>query len=70
MVKTYGEYYGKLISEEKVVIGMTPDMCKAAWGYPMETNTTTLSGLSIEQWVYSMRTYLYFKNGKLAIIQN
>ncbi|MDX9697632.1 MAG: hypothetical protein RBT49_17705 [Bacteroidales bacterium] len=69
IINTYGEYYGNLIVEHKVLIGMNQDMCKEAWGEPFDKYTTIISGLKREQWVYSSRTYLYFDNEKLTGIQ-
>ncbi|MCE7997017.1 MAG: hypothetical protein HEP71_33975 [Roseivirga sp.] len=69
-LEKYGDYYGKLIIEKKVVIGMTKEMCRKAWGSPLDIYKTTLEGLVSEQWVYSLSNYLYFDNGKLTAIQN
>ncbi|MCF8372011.1 MAG: hypothetical protein K9H64_10335 [Bacteroidales bacterium] len=66
----YGTFYGNLILENKVQLGMTKEMCELSWGYPVDINRTTVSGLVHEQWVYSYKNYLYFENGKLTAIQN
>lgn len=74
MVKKYGKYYGELIAEGKVVLGMTKAMCKDAWGEPDDIHTSIGSWGTHEQWVYdyeySSDSYLYFENGKLTSIQN
>lgn len=70
MIKKYGKYYGTLISQGKVKIGMTREMCRQAWGEPDDINTTTGSFGKYEQWVYGYNSYLYFENGKLTTIQN
>lgn len=64
----YGEYYGSAILQGNVIIGMTSEQCREAWGHPRRINrTTTAYGVS-EQWVYGYR-YLYLDNGKLTAIQ-
>jgi hypothetical protein len=70
MIQKYGSYHGNLIIKEQVVLGMSEEMCRQAWGNPININRTTVSGLVHEQWVYSMMNYLYFENGKLTAIQN
>lgn len=69
ILSKYGDNYGNLIIANKVVLGMTQEMCAAAWGQPYDKNITIVSGLTHEQWVYSYKTYLYFDNGKLTGIQ-
>ncbi|MBQ6084669.1 MAG: hypothetical protein IJK92_10025 [Bacteroidales bacterium] len=70
MIAKYGEKYGKLIINGQVVIGMNKEMCRYAWGNPSEINTTTVANHIHEQWVYSLRCYLYFDDGILTAIQN
>jgi len=70
ILSKYGTFYGNLILENKVQLGMTKEMCELSWGYPVDINRTTVSGLVHEQWVYSYKNYLYFENGKLTAIQN
>ena len=65
----YGEYYGNLILQGKIVIGMTKQQCIDAIGNPTRINRTTTAVTIYEQWVYSGR-YLYFENGKLVTIQD
>lgn len=69
-VAEFGPVNGKYIANGQVVLGMTKAMCEAAWGTPQWVNTTIVSGLRHEQWVYSYGKYLYFDNGKLTAIQN
>lgn len=69
-IKEFGSKYGNYIADGKVVIGMTEKMCRTAWGNPRDINTTTTSYGKREQWVYSLKHYLYFENGKLTAIQN
>ncbi len=73
-IRKYGKTYGKLINEGRVRIGMTKEMCRAAWGIPDDINRmTSIYGGVQEQWVYKIgefkSNYLYFDNGKLTTIQ-
>ncbi len=70
LILKYGQKYGSLIAERKVVIGMTKEMCVAAWGKPSEINKTTATYGVHEQWVYNIKTYLYFDDDILTTIQN
>lgn len=65
----YGEYYGNLILQGKVVIGMTKQQCIEALGNPRRINRTTTVYMVYEQWVYYNK-YLYFENGELVTIQD
>jgi hypothetical protein len=58
------------INQGSVLIGMTQEQAKLAWGNPNHINRTiTKFGVS-EQWVYGEHNYLYFENGVLTVIQN
>lgn len=70
IINKYGEYYGGFIIKGQVILGMSTEMCRYAWGEPSRINTTIVEGLKCEQWVYSLYSYLYFDNGKLTAIQN
>jgi hypothetical protein len=69
LIKKYGKYYGKLIYNQKVVIGMTKAMVKDALGEPDDINRTVNVYSITEQWVYH-RLYCYFTNGKLTSWQD
>lgn len=69
-IRKYGKEKGTLVSEGKVRIGMTKAMCFDAWGTPQKINTTRTANTVREQWVYDLRSYLYFENGILTTIQN
>lgn len=69
-IAKWGAKMGGYIAEGKVVLGMSKEMCIAAWGQPININRTILRGLKTEQWVYGWATYLYFDNGALSVIQN
>lgn len=58
------------IETEKVFIGMTKLQATLAWGEPESVNRTIGSWGEHEQWVYTLKSYLYFENGILKAIQN
>lgn len=70
IIKKYGKYYGNLILQKKVVIGMNENMVIESWGRPEDINRTIGSFGVHEQWVYDGGNYLYFENGKLTTIQD
>ncbi|MBP7808840.1 MAG: hypothetical protein KA163_06080 [Bacteroidia bacterium] len=70
LIKKYGAKNGSLIADGQVVIGMTKQMCIDAWGKPKEINRTTGAYGIHEQWVYNLKSYLYFENDILTTIQN
>lgn len=70
LIKKYGDRYGNMIADGKVEIGMNAQMCTDAWGKPRDINRTTGAYGTHEQWVYNLKSYLYFENGKLITIQN
>ncbi|MBN9410858.1 MAG: zinc ribbon domain-containing protein [Burkholderiales bacterium] len=58
------------IKTGSAVVGMSPCGGIASWGRPESINRTTTSSTVREQWVYNLRSYLYFTNDKLTSIQN
>jgi hypothetical protein len=44
-------------------------MCEAAWGMPRDKTSTVTDNGWWELFIYGTGNYLYFKNGKLAVIQ-
>lgn len=70
IIKKYGANFGTLIADGKVAVGMTKEMCIAAWGKPQDINRTTGTFGVHEQWVYNLKSYLYFENEVLTTIQN
>lgn len=69
-IAKWGQKNDTYIADGKVVLGMSKEMCVAAWGNPILINRTLIHGLTSEQWVYGYGTYLYFDNGVLTAIQN
>lgn len=66
LISKYGQKNGELISEGKVALGMTKNMCADAWG---ET-TSIIQNNSLEVWVYCYRNSLYFRGNTLIQIVN
>lgn len=66
----YGNEFGTLIASKKVALGMTPEMCKQAWGTPtMISNMIDATG-KYTIWKYNLRTIIFFHNGVVVRIQN
>lgn len=70
IMQKYGNKYGTMICNGEVCLKMTKEMCRESWGDPIDINTTIVDGMTTEQWVYGLQTYLYFTNGVLTAIQN
>ena len=70
LARKYGEKNAGLIADGFVQIGMTQEMCIAAWGTPLyKREVTTRLGKAV-RWYYGPKTYLQFFNGSLEIISN
>lgn len=69
ILKKYGNYYGKLILNNRIRIGMNKNMVLESWGNPNDINRTISSYGVHEQWCYD-DAYLYFEDGKLTTIQD
>lgn len=65
----YGEFFGTLISKNKVDIGMTKQMCSESLGKPYETKTVIRENLKYEVCFYSGGYKLYFLNDELKQIE-
>ena len=70
MIVKYGTEMGVLVGEKKVTIGMTQEMCRDAWGRPMNTYRTTTKYGQSEVWCYNYKTRVYFYNGKVVQIDD
>ena len=68
-INLFGQQNGEIISQGKVKVGMSKEMCKYAWGTSLWTNKTTTDILVIENWYYGLGYYLHFENGILTRIQ-
>ncbi|WP_345082222.1 hypothetical protein [Nemorincola caseinilytica] len=69
LIAKYGTEVGGMIASGKVAIGMSTDMCAAAWGRPADIRKITTAKKERQQWVYGKGKYLYFDNNVLAKIQ-
>jgi len=69
-INKFGEYYGSLIAQGEVKIGMNTDMCKSAWGAPFDSYKTTTADGIYEDWYYGWKYSLHFVNGLLIRIEN
>lgn len=70
IINKYGKENGEAILNHKVKIGWTKSMCIDSWGKPYDINRTTNAYGTHEQYVYSLKKYLYFENGILTGIQD
>jgi hypothetical protein len=70
LIKKYGEKNGSMIADGRVAIGMSKQMCIDSWGKPQDINRTTGTYGVHEQWVYNLKSYLYFEGDILTTIQN
>lgn len=65
----FGDYYGNLVNNSNVVIGMTAEMCEMSWGKPFDKSTIIYENITKEHWYYSWKKSLHFENGKLIRIE-
>jgi len=67
-IDKFGQELGSLIAEGKVKIGMTTEMCEAAWGKPFDKEKETTASRVTDFWFYGWSHSLYFINGILTKI--
>lgn len=70
MIAKHGSQFGNLVANKQVAIGMTKEMCRDAWGRPMNSYRTTTSFGQSEVWCYNYKTRVYFYDGKVTRIDN
>lgn len=70
MIAKHGSQFGELVANKQVAIGMTKDMCRDAWGRPLNTYRTTTRITTEEVWCYNYKTRIYFVNDKVVRIEN
>ena len=70
MLAKYGSQFGELVSNKQIALGMTKDMCRDAWGNPMNIYRTTTSFGQSEVWCYNYKTMIYFFEGKVVQIDD
>lgn len=68
LIRKFGEYHGRMISQGKLIIGMTDEMCAASWGNPYDKSKTTVQSGVYETWYYGWKKSLHFENGILKRI--
>ena len=66
----YGNEFGTLIASRKVALGMTPEMCRKAWGTPIQISNMVDATGRYTVWKYNFKTCIYFYNGLVARIIN
>ena len=70
MIAKYGSENGQLVGNKRIAIGMTKEMCKDAWGMPMDSYRTTTKYGQSDVWCYNYKTRVYFFDGKVVKIDN
>lgn len=70
IISKYPPQFAEIILKKQISIGMTKEMCKDAWGKPMNTYRTTTEYGQSEVWCYGYKTMLYFNNNKLVKIED
>ncbi|WP_395045435.1 hypothetical protein [Flavobacterium sp.] len=68
-IAMFGDYYGNLVNNNNIVIGMTKEMCEMSWGKPFDKSTIIYENITKVYWYYSWKKNLYFENGKLIRIE-
>lgn len=66
--------FGSGFEPQAVMLGMTAQEVRRAWGNPSSINTTQIAGNVSQQWVYEpgtlrRRAYVYLNNGIVTAIQ-
>lgn len=57
------------IANRQVSVGMNKAQVLLSWGKPSQINKTIAQNASREQWVYGLRSYLYFTGDSLTSMQ-
>ena len=70
MLTKHGDKFGKLVASKQVSLDMTKEMCRDAWGSPMNTYRTTTKYGQSEVWSYNYKTRVYFYDGKVVQIDD
>lgn len=68
--KNLPKHFREAILKGEVLMGMSLADAEASWGKPKDINRSAGSWGLHEQWVYSLKVYLYFENGKLTSWQD
>lgn len=68
--KPWPERFRNAVIEQEVMIGMTRDMVREAWGRPVTINRTVTERGETQQWVYGRGHYVYFdESGVVTTVQ-
>jgi len=70
LIKKQPKGLQKLLSDRKIKVGLTKGQVLLSWGKPGDVNTTITARGRREQWVYSLKSYVYFDDGLVTAIQN
>lgn len=70
MIAKYGSPFGEFVANKQVAVGMTKEMCRDAWGAPINTYRTTTSLGQSEVWCYDYKTRVYFYGNKVTRIED
>ena len=68
MIEKYGETFGPLVNNSKVVLGMTQEMVLSSWGFPETTFSHTNVNGNVTIWSYGLNYYITFTSGKVTAI--
>ncbi|MBV0933565.1 hypothetical protein [Marinobacterium weihaiense] len=69
--RQWREKIERAIQRRQVIVGMTEDQVRRAWGQPTEVNRSTSRSGATEQWVYREKDaakadYVYLENGTVS----
>ena len=68
LIAKYGANYGGMVADRKVSLGMSMDMVRDAWGYPVTRISQTRQIGTVTVWGYNLSTYVTFFDGKVTAI--
>jgi len=61
--------YEEAIDEGRIVLGMTRDEARRAWGSPMKKDTVTFRGEEVERWMYPFSEFYFDRWGRVVGIR-
>lgn len=64
--KRWPAHIEQAVLKGHILIGMSEEQVRMAWGRPDKINRTVTINRTTEQWIYGSSTYLYFDNGVLT----
>jgi multidrug efflux pump subunit AcrA (membrane-fusion protein) len=67
--KRWPSRFTEAVLERRVMIGMTAEMVRLAWGPPETINSTITAAGEREQWVYGLGSYVYLVGSVVTAIQ-